>query len=491
MDSKFDVTFEKISEKTKDFLHKIYNSFSNVEIQFKDKNKLNIAVIAIICAIIFVGMYFLNINTPLAADDFPYRYIFTEQQEDSKYVIDGDFFFIGEKVSSVKDIFESMRVHYSTMNGRVVIHSLVQLMLYLGKPVFNIANSFVYVAVMLLIYRHCVGKRKKNSAVLFGLICLSAWTFLPNWGMTSVWLCGSVNYLWGSCIRLIALLPFRLYADDGTENHSALKIPFVFVLSFLAGATNENSSAAFIGMVALFMIYYRIKNFKLHLWSIFGFIGSLGGFAFMCLAGGNSKRIVEGNETGNNLISRIIGIPGRMVMNFSVFIAVFIIISLVLYFTSKKETKVTYMVGLIYLIGAFGGAVVMLASPLFPDRAWFGLIVMCIVSVGNLAYQTRKSPALVRQIMVIGLVFWSMWGMMSYIVTAKDARNVMAQYNSRVEYIEQQKAAGNLDVVVDSIETENEHSPLYKLTDLGQKENGWQRVTKAKYYEINSLNRKN
>lgn len=475
-------------EKWQKCIQTAVNKFTGFENTLNNKSSINTAVIAVVCLISFGLMCLVNFATPFALDDFAYHYIFQE----SSSVLDGsDVSVIGERVSSVADIITSMQAHYKTTNGRVVIHFLVQLMILLGKPVFNVINSAVYVLTMLLIYKHCTGKsRKNNSAVLFLIICLSVWTFSPNWGMTTIWLDGSVNYLWGSAIRLAALLPFRLYADDGAQKHSLIKTPLIFIACAIAGATNENTSAAFIGMIFLFCVYYKIKKFKLPAWSVCGFFGALLGFAFMVLAPGNSKRIDVWSEENNSVLSRITNIPANAVLYLSVFAGAFVILSLILY-TYKEKIK-DYKTGIffIYLVASVAGALVMIAVPYFPYRAWFGLKIMALIAVGGLLYQLKSAPAIFRQILLIGVVFWSVWASMSYAHMYRDASGVMAQYNERVEYIREQKELGNYDLTLPLIEAEDERSPLYGFADLGKDKNSWTNLTKAKYYGLNSITAK-
>ena len=470
------------SEKWNRLIDRVYNLFACAEEKIAAGNRLNIAIIAALCAVSFALMYFLNINTPLIADDFSYAFIFENNGSIFNEAI-GE-----ERVTCVGDIVTSMRAHYYVMNGRVLLHFLVQLFLLIGKPVFNILNSVVYVAVMLLMYKHCIGREEKcHSAVLFLAICLSVWTFAPAWGMTTLWLTGSINYLWGTAIRLAALLPFRLYADNGEDRHPALKAVCMFAACALAGATNENTGAAFIGMTALFMIYYRVKKFKVPVWSFSGITGALLGFAFMCLAPGNFLR--NENWNGNSLMQRITNIPANAILSFSVFVCVFIIMSFLLYNYNKDKKNYKIGIGFIYMLGAFGGAAVMLAVSAFPERAWFGLKIAAVIAVGNLIYQMNLTPKTFRQILLIGVIFWSVWASMSYIHAAQDGMRVMNENNSREEYIEEQKALGNYDLFLENIDSEDKHSPMYKMPDLNGSPDGWRNTSKSQYYGINSITR--
>ena len=141
------------------------------------------------------------------------------------------------------------------------------------------------------------------------------------------------------------------------------------------------------------------------------------------------------------------------------------------------------------MLGAFGGAAVMLAVSAFPERAWFGLKIAAVIAVGNLIYQMNLTPKTFRQILLIGVIFWSVWASMSYIHAAQDGMRVMNENNSREEYIEEQKALGNYDLFLENIDSEDKHSPMYKMPDLNGSPDGWRNTSKSQYYGINSITR--
>lgn len=488
-ENKFDGFCLNFSEKWQKFISALTDKLFAVQKGLDTKNTINKLIIAILCVAIFVGMYAANKNTPLAADDFSYNYIYTLDESDPNYPeISGGVFHVYGRVQSVSDIVSSMKAHYYTMNGRILLHFLVQLMLLCGKQYFNFINAAMYVALLLLIYKHCVGKKPQtHNAVLFMIIGLAVWTFSLDWGMTNVWLDGSINYLWGSVIRLTALLPFRLCADGAEQKHPLIMIIPMLILCTAAGATNENSGAAFIGICVLYLIYYRVKKIKIHIWQVIGILGAAAGLGFCCLAPANSNRVAEWDGRGNSLIERIIHIPANYIRFIGVFIGLFFAIALILYFYGKKDKEYKISIAFIYLLGSVGGALAMLATPYFPTRAWYGVTICAVISVCSLANQIKITPQIMRLTLTVGVAAWMLWGSMSYIHMIQDAKDVMEQYNQRVEYIEEQKALGNYDISLERINPQDDHSPLYKVSDLGQTPTEWQNVTKSMYYGLHSI----
>ena len=181
-----------------------------------------------------------------------------------------------------------------------------------------------------------------------------------------------------------------------------------------AGATNENTSAAFIGVTVLFMVYCRVHKRKLPIWSVTGLIGALCGFFFMVSAPGNSRRVDIGDEVGNSIATRLVNIPANMILFLSVFVGAFVVCAIILYVYDRENGNKKTGIAFIALLGAFGAAAVMVASPQFPTRAWFGIYVYAMTAVGILVYRILLSENLTRRLLLISVIFWSIWSMMYY-----------------------------------------------------------------------------
>ena len=478
-ENRFNAFCENFADKSYSFLCRTDNTLSS-------KRKLNIGIIAAVSAILFGVMLFLNICTPYLNDDYIYFNIFSENGI-------GDFILLSikdQKVSNIPDIVKSMKAHYNVMNGRIVIHSVVQLILLLPKGVFNVLNSAAYVALMLLIYKHCKGAEKDDRAVLFILICLACWTFLPDFGKTALWLTGSINYLWSSVFRLAVLLPFRLYADGREDKIPWLKTVIMTVACTLAGATNENTSAAFIGVTVLFMIYCRLHKRKLPIWSFTGLIGALCGFFFMVSAPGNSRRVDIGDEVGNSVLSRLTNIPGNMILSLSVFAGAFVICTVILYIYDRKTGNKGTGAALIAFLGAIGAAAVMIASPQFPTRAWLGIYVYAMTAVGILVYRIMLNENSARKLILIAVAFWSVWSAMSYVHTAQDMNNLRTFNVKRDAYIEEQKELGNYDLELEKYYTTDKHAPSMDSADITENSEHWRNITFAMHYGLKSVKTK-
>ena len=160
---------------------------------------------ALIFAGVFSVLFVLNCLTPMAfGDDYLYTFIwqghsmFTPLSEDAV------------RVSSIRDILVSQWSHYFTWSGRAVSHTLIQLFLWAGKPVFNLINPLVSILLIAEIY-WCSHKGKVSLNFNAGMLCWIAfalWAFTPGFSGVFLWISGACNYLWTAVILLGFLLPY-------------------------------------------------------------------------------------------------------------------------------------------------------------------------------------------------------------------------------------------------------------------------------------------
>ncbi len=135
-------------------------------------------------------------------------------------------------VQSWGDIFRSQWSHYFTWGGRTVAHTLAQWVLWQGKWLFDILNSFAFVLLLLLIYWHSLGGKVtghlRPTRLFFIFLCV--WAFVPALPTVLFWVLGACNYLWMLDILLVFLLPYvRHFFQRGTGGkwwQAAVMLPF-------------------------------------------------------------------------------------------------------------------------------------------------------------------------------------------------------------------------------------------------------------------------
>ena len=434
---------------------------------YEARRWLRITIFVVIAAVCAAFFYAFNLQTALIADDYNYRFIFGTANQ---------------RVEHIFDIIESMRAHYHTMNGRLILHSLTQLFLLWGKPVFNVVNTVGYLLFTGLIYWHCKGTGRHSPALYFG-VHLMVWFFIPVYGQTMLWVDGSANYMWGSILRLAALLPLRLHVQAARPAAGSwwwllLSIP----AGVIAGWTNENSGAAFLVIVGLFLLYNRANKGRIPRWAVGMLAGAAVGFAVMIAAPGNHVRLENNLGVPVTAFQRLwngITVCNRKLFYYllPVFALYAVCLALLHFFgpEGKREKRQRMLLSGIYLLGALAGVYAMLFVPYFPARATFGSVACAIVATGTLYAGIRLDQTAPRVIQTLVFVSCMVGAAVMYGETYLDNAQAYRQIQEREAYIEQEKAAGRFDVALRDVRVKkNMYSPLWpgrcgaKSAALGQ-----------------------
>ena len=84
------------------------------------------------------------------------------------------------------------------------------------KAVFNVCNSAVFLWTIFSAYEICnVGK--KRSVLIFAVILMCFWNYVPVIGPVCLWQVGAINYLWAVAFCLFFLRPYlsRYFRPEG------------------------------------------------------------------------------------------------------------------------------------------------------------------------------------------------------------------------------------------------------------------------------------
>lgn len=247
-------------------------------------------------SIIIVGSWYLYLNLciPLCADDYSYS-----MADNSR------------RLESLMDIITSTRIYYQNWGGRIVSVAIGKLAL-LGewqRVVFRILNTCVFLGLNLLLVDF--GRSKPSSRVapgsdsfntitgsgrvdnetsrliwmLFLISFYLFWLFVRTLGETTLWLSGSIHYLW---ILFFLLLFLKL----STLLYKRISFPILIshvLVGFLAGCGYESTS--FTGLMMFLVLVFRWKGeYRRTAWQIPGFLAYLAGYILLITAPGNGAR---------------------------------------------------------------------------------------------------------------------------------------------------------------------------------------------------------
>jgi len=407
-------------------------------LSYFNNKKLRYSLFILFFPAVFLFILYLNIHTPLFGDDITYLFIFPTT----------------EKVENFSDILYSQYVHYNIWGGRSVVHAIAQVLLMLPPFAIDILNSLAFVALILLIYTHINHKKPFSVTLLIGIFLL-LW-FLQPFAETILWITGSANYLWGTLIILFFLLPYRLYNNKKrSAGIMVLSSVAMFVFGIVAGWTNENIAGAMLLIIILFWFYYRSKGWKIPLWLYTGFIGGIIGFIIMITAPGNYLRGADVGISPFLIVYRLFRHTQALFNNIGFLTFVFIVL-FVLLKKKSPDNKHTLYLSLIYETGAIAAVYAMVLSPSFPDRAWFGIICLNIISVGILVvnYQDRIVRNLKYGLVLLGFLIF----VFNLYDIDKEIKMVEQTIKERNILIEEGKKNGSEYIVFDEYHTKTKYA---------------------------------
>lgn len=194
-----------------------------------------------ILLIVGIAFLILNILTPEYLDDYLYKYTFINGIADRNHPI-----------KTLEDIYTSQLDHYFSFNGRVVIHSFVQLFSgILGKGLFNFVNAVIFTSFIALSVKYTINRLNKPLILLTTLLVLLCF---PAFNDTCLWMTGSIGYLWTGLFTIIFLYIFKNLQKKEITSSS-----YLLVLGGIPlGWTHEGTAFP----LALSLIVYCFYNRK-------------------------------------------------------------------------------------------------------------------------------------------------------------------------------------------------------------------------------------
>lgn len=428
--------------------------------EFIKKNK-----IAFICIVAFILIFVLNFMSGYTSDDYAYRFVFQKMPVDPVIKIDG-----------IRSIFESQVNHYNTWNGRFFSHSLVQFFMQYDKMLFNVLNSiaFILLSFIVLFTASKLGKiNNRTHALLFSILLI--WLFTPDFGKTVLWVSGSGNYLWMSLFytSFVAIMISKSAVGP-------VKILFILIVCFLAGATNENSGPSAILMSILFLLFDYVRNNKIYYWKVIGVAVAIIGSAMIIISPGSKSRGGMPSSI-HELLDRIVNVA---IVNIKVFFVAYILMLIMLYLCIKARSinKENVYVLSIFAIGHFASIYSMSLSPYIVDRALFGAAIFLIIPMVYLAntIYSKCSPISYITTFLLGV------SLCIYYYAFLDIRNSYFEVRSNISTIKIADKTKNVNLKMMSkpLTTYNPYNGTANITPYSQ---AWFNQWMAQYYGVKSI----
>lgn len=394
----------------------------------------------LILGIAVLMVYAYNYLTPYLSDDYAYL-------------------FEVKKATSLWDLIKQQYGEYLSNSGRVIGQFNVRLSLSVNKQVFNVVNSGMFLALILLIYYNIRRKKKYDIFVLL-LIITFLWKFTVDFGQTMLWICGACNYLWGSVIILGYFTLYRYFLEHTWKiKHQAGIALLMFLLGIAAGWCNENTSGGGFLLILMYGLNFWWQNRKekrraIYPFMISGIAGMCCGLLGMVMAPGVRKRSITMSEDNYEgfvgLVSRAYKITITIKNLFFVLLVILIIVLVLLGLQKKiRDWKSIRTNDSILFLAAFAAtAYALILAPTPANRAFFGagvfLMTACIQGIadvkgGDIAVMTARYSL---------LSILCLWLFFTYVENIVNLARIYREENERIELILADKADPEGDGIV-------------------------------------------
>lgn len=454
--------FEKFAKAyvvTNDFVCKYLNYFF-------DNRKFEKMAFFFVVLLIGVGMYILNHYTTLIVDDYGYSF--------SRIT--------GHRTSGIIDILQSQYRHYFEWGGRVVVHTIAQFFLMYDKFVFDVANTLAYLAMVLVVYFHAIGKFKFYPLLLL-LINLLFFLCMPAFGQVFLWVVGACNYLWGPLLVFLYLIPYRLqYSKSAPVFNNKILALLFGMLGIIAGWTNENLGLTLAFVIAVFMFLYWHEHKKVYLWCVCGLIGASIGAIALIIAPGNFVRLHVGHMEVN-FFKNIIVITKMFLQTKFLLMPACLFLSLLVF--CRKNTD--YKIVSVYVLGMLASMYAMAGAPYFADRAKLGTLAFAVIACCNLYTNLDFTLTKIRKFIAVFLILIIGVTYSEYKIARTDIKDYKARNDAKVEHVLKEKSKGNLNVIIERNYPRTRYAAPYGLEDISKDVKHWTNTGFARYYGVKTV----
>ena len=436
----------------------------------------------LILCVSFVMIYAYNLLTPYLSDDYA-------------YLIDV------RKATSLWDLVKQQYGEYLSNSGRVIGQFNVRLSLYGSKQIFNVFNSGMFLALLLLIYQN-VRRKKKHDIFVLLLTITFLWKFTVDFGQTMLWICGSCNYLWGSVIILAFFTLYRHFLErEKPATHQGILAIFLFAFGIAAGWCNENTSGGGLLLVLMYSLNFwwekrKEKQKGIYPFMIAGVTGMCLGILGMIAAPGVRKRsatMSEDQYTGLvGLLSRIYKTTVSVRKLFFALLVVITILFVILVLQKKLKTwtQIRTNDSVLFAVAFVATSYVLALIPTPQNRAFFGagvfLMTACIQGIVDI----REDETVISAIKYSLVSILCLWLFFTYVENLVNLARIYREENERIELIKADKADPEGDgIVVIPQYREAFRTPFSVAhdSDLTEDKDYWINLFYEVYYDVGNI----
>ena len=435
--------------------------------------------------LVFIGIVlftaWLEYLTPLFADDFSYSVSFV----------------IKQPMHSLSDVLISQKLHYTVTNGRAVVHTLAQLLLWLGKPGVDLVFGLLMGTFCLLICAYWRGSIRTVEPWQLAAVFAFLWFFTPSFGGSYLWKMGAANYLLSPQLVLLYFFPYRVWCSRTWEKGRRIGAfcgVLMLLLGVLAGWTNENTCLALIAMIAVTLFLRRLRGMRGPVWMLSGLAGVILGALLLFLSPAQANRLQASGGMGGLSVwfQRFRAITDTALEHLWILVGIWaacVVLLLVRHFIRKTGKGRTDLAPVwVTLAGFLIALYSMVGSPEFPVWAWSSILAFALIFTGVLlctAAGTEGAIPAVGQIVIVAAAALAI--LVSYHFVSPELHRVHAEFSAREATIRQAVADGEREVAVPGIAAASTYSSYSLFPDLGADCTQWPNTAIANYYGLDSV----
>ncbi|MGN1179693.1 MAG: DUF6056 family protein [Suilimivivens sp.] len=394
----------------------------------------------IILGISFLMIYAYNFLTPYLSDDYA-------------YLIDV------RQAHSLWDLVKQQYGEYLSNSGRIIGQFNVRLSLFGSKQIFNVVNSIMFLALVLLIYQN-IRRKKKHDIFVLLMILAFLWKFTVDFGQTMLWICGACNYLWGSVIILGFFTFYRYFLEHIKDvRHQGILAATTFWFGVMAGWCNENTSGGGLLLVLMYSLNFWWQNRQEKKKAVFPFMitavaGMCCGLFGMISAPGvrnRSAAMAEDEYTGLvGLLSRIYKttVSIRELFFSLLVITVVVFVFLLLQKQLKTWTQIRKNDSVLFFVAFLATSYVLALIPTPQNRAFFGAGVFLMTACIQGIVDVREDETVISAMKYSLVSILCLWLFFTYVENLVNLARIYREENERIELIRAEKADPEGDGIV-------------------------------------------
>lgn len=157
------------------------------------------------------------------------------------------------RITSFIDILKNQYVDYFNINGRVLVHSVLQLVLIFDKSLWSIINPIMIVMGIILLIKIIKLKNKNINSIISLLLGISFYLLMFNFKRIIYWVAGSVNYVW---VFVFLFIFVYYFLKLGFNRNKYLNMLIIFILTAMHECTMVFTIIFILGN----MVYELIKK---------------------------------------------------------------------------------------------------------------------------------------------------------------------------------------------------------------------------------------